>query len=393
MKLTGELTPCMQCAHARIKRKKIRKDLVEGNERPGERISIDCTGCKTASIGGSRVMNVKYDFGSRKLWCSALKGKDQIANDNMAFIEYMTCMKSVPPKYVRMDGSPENKKFMERCKLKHPSIVFEFTGKDTPQQNGRIEAIIAAIWNQARALLDGVELERGKKNKMWVEAFNTAVMVDGIIVKEGQDKCADEKWSGEVPRWATGLKSFGEVGVVRKGGKLQKVDMKGYDAIFVGYSPMHAKGVYKMMNLQTYKFTYSRDIMWLNRTTAELREMREGQNGENDGDDSTSSLHVDLGSKADSMGSVIRDAQPQKMLRQMRRHTEEVDSEEMEKRIDLPIGDDKVVVEEVVSEEESSETTKEPEREVTPKKKMSRELKGLGVTNVYLKGIDRALRS
>ena len=162
---------------------------------------------------------------------------------------------------------------MEKCKIKYPSIAFEFTGKDTPQQNGRIEAMIASIWNQVRAMLDGVMLEGQKRNKLWAEAFNTAVMIDGIIVKEGEEKCADEKWSGELPRWTSDLKKFGEVGVVRKGGKkLKKMDSRGFDAIFIGYSNMHAKGVYKMMNLQTHQFTFTRDVMWMNMNTTKLHD-------------------------------------------------------------------------------------------------------------------------
>lgn len=69
LKLTGGLNPCMQCAHAKIKRKKIRKDFMENHELPRERIAIDCTVCKISSIGDSKIMNLKYDYGSRKLWC------------------------------------------------------------------------------------------------------------------------------------------------------------------------------------------------------------------------------------------------------------------------------------------------------------------------------------
>ena len=39
LKLTGELSPCVNCAHARIKRKKIRKDFIDHFEKPGERIA------------------------------------------------------------------------------------------------------------------------------------------------------------------------------------------------------------------------------------------------------------------------------------------------------------------------------------------------------------------
>jgi hypothetical protein len=48
-------------------------------------------------------------------------------------------------------------------------------------------------------MLDGVELFNYDKKKLWTEAFNTAVMVDGIIVRQDQTMSPDEKWSNELP--------------------------------------------------------------------------------------------------------------------------------------------------------------------------------------------------
>ena len=78
-------------------------------------------------------------------------------------------------------------------KNKYPIIAFEFTVKDTRQQNGRIEAEIATTWKQVRAMLDGIDIPDYNKKQLLTEAFNTALMVDGIIVKPNQDRCADEK--------------------------------------------------------------------------------------------------------------------------------------------------------------------------------------------------------
>ena len=53
-------------------------------------------------------------------------------------------------------------------------------------------------------------------------------MLDGLSVKKGETKCVDEIWSGEIPRWVSKLRIFGEIGIVRRGGILKKLDSKGF---------------------------------------------------------------------------------------------------------------------------------------------------------------------
>ena len=53
--------------------------------------------------------------------------------------------------------------------------------------------------------------------------------------------------------------------MVAKGGMLKKLDNKGFDAMFLGYSDEHANGVCRMMNLNTRKISITRDVKWLNK--------------------------------------------------------------------------------------------------------------------------------
>ncbi len=145
------------------------------------------------------MVNMKMDFGSGKKWATFLKKKSDIPQDCMEFMGYVKQVKGRPPMFIRLDNSAENKTFAAMCCTKYRTTVFEFTARDTPQQNGRIEAAIAATWNQVRAMLDGVELVNYEKTKLWTEAFSTAVMVDGRIIRPDQTLSPDEKWSGELP--------------------------------------------------------------------------------------------------------------------------------------------------------------------------------------------------
>ena len=95
-----------------------------------------------------------------------MKKKDEIPADSLAFVDYIVTIKQKPPKYIRMDNSEENKKFSRMCKKKYPSIIYEFTAKDTAHQNGKVEAAIAATWGQVRAMIDAVELPDHKRKRL-----------------------------------------------------------------------------------------------------------------------------------------------------------------------------------------------------------------------------------
>ena len=47
------------------------------------------------------------------------------------------------------------------------------------------------------------------------------------------------------------MRTFGEIGVVKKSGKLSKITNKGFDGIFVGYEKETNGEVYHMYNLST----------------------------------------------------------------------------------------------------------------------------------------------
>ena len=51
------------------------------------------------------------------------------------------------PKNVRMDGAGENKKFKRLAKQKWPTVDFEMTAANAPEQNGKVERAITTMWS------------------------------------------------------------------------------------------------------------------------------------------------------------------------------------------------------------------------------------------------------
>ena len=114
-------------------------------------------------------------------------------------------------------------------------IKFEYTSPGTPQQNGRIERKFATLYGRVRAMFISAGIEGNLRKQLWVEAANTAAMIDNATVNQGADKSAYEIFNGEdrPPKYAHDLKTFGEIGIVmnKKDQKKSKILNRGKKAM------------------------------------------------------------------------------------------------------------------------------------------------------------------
>ena len=257
---------CIHCSRSKERQTKIKKETLEYNEEPGFRVAIDITGCNKSSLGGSQYASVKMNYGSGKLFVTFLKAKAELPEDVITFLKTIKAKDNKTPNYLRLDNSTENKKLGKILKLKTPELNLEFTARNTPQQNGRLERNIAIIWGLTRCLMDGAGLSKHLRGNLWCETFKTATDLINISATPKRDELRCELWNGKIPNYAKHLKRFGEIGVVKKGGLQSKLENKGIDCLFVGYADDHSGEVKRMMNLKTRKIFLTRDIKWLNMT-------------------------------------------------------------------------------------------------------------------------------
>ena len=173
IKLTGKLQPCIHCARANAQKKKINKTSDSANCKVGERIGVDITGFKRVSLGKKKYANVKIDYSTDYLFASFLKTKDEAIDDLKSFIKIIKKHKPMNKRYIRCDGSGENKKWISEYQKKNVDIIFEMTSKDTPQQNGKIERAIATIWSKVRAMMAEAGIKGAIKGRLLCEAFRT----------------------------------------------------------------------------------------------------------------------------------------------------------------------------------------------------------------------------
>ena len=154
------------------------------------------------------------------------------------------------------------------------NIRFEYTAANTPQQNGRVERKFATIYGRVRSMLTGAGIEGALRKSLWAEAGNTAINLMNIQVPHKTEKTPYEKFSGqqELPRYIKNLHSFGEVGIILKGGKIKsKIMNRGQRAIMVGYGVQNGNEVYRMYKMDTRKITLTRDVRWTGKMYGESK--------------------------------------------------------------------------------------------------------------------------
>ena len=95
-----------------------------------------------------------------------------------------------PVKFIRLDNAGENRDLQKKCEQSQDlnDITFEFTPRDAPQFNGKIERKFATMWNRVRANYQAAKLTQKLRNKLWAEACVTAIDIENLLVSASHDE-------------------------------------------------------------------------------------------------------------------------------------------------------------------------------------------------------------
>jgi hypothetical protein len=276
----GTLQPCAACAAAKAKQKNVIKESEhQPTTKPGERMFLDLASVKPRKDGPT---TKKPNW--RILVDEATQLKFSDFYDTKSGMVEPTCEKlhkwreaGKPVKYLRLDNAGENKKLQERSdssdwKL---NIEFEYTARDTPQQNHLAELGFAIIANRGRALMHKANIPELVRYKVWREAFQTATLLDGLTIVElnGINDTRFKHWGKENPKFVHHLRTWGEAGTVKlKTQGTPKVADRGVQCMFVGYALHHTGDTYRMWDPRTNRVHITRDVIWLKRMFFEKQE-------------------------------------------------------------------------------------------------------------------------
>ena len=112
-----------------------------------------------------------------------------------------------------MDNAGEDKMLARCCDKNEMGIKFEYTAPGTLQQNGDVERAFVTVIGRGRAMMNHARFTVKKRQEMWCEAAQTAMMLDNVLAQEKGGKPPHTKFYGEDPKYANYLRTFGEIGV------------------------------------------------------------------------------------------------------------------------------------------------------------------------------------
>ena len=265
LKVKGEMSKCEHCDIAKMRKKNISKTTLNRADKPGDRVYMDISSIKYPSAGGSKFWVIFLDDCSDFVFGTYMKKKSDLAVEGIKLINQMKNNFGVTIKRIRCDNAGENKSLEKEIIDKGMDICFEYTSTNTPQQNGRVERKFATIYGRVRAMLTGAGVEGELRKSLWAEAGNTAINLINVQVSKNGEKTPYEKFTGrdELPRYVKNLRTFGEIGIILKNGKMKsKILDRGQRAIMVGYGVQNGAGVYRMYKLDTERITLTRDVRW-----------------------------------------------------------------------------------------------------------------------------------
>ena len=173
-------------------------------------------------------------------------------------------------KIIRCDNAGENMKLEKECNSNEQSlnIKFEFTARNTPQQNAPVEKGFDTLYGRGRSIMIAANIPETLRYTLFKEAFKHATTMDNLTVVNinGKDATRFEHFGEDIPNFVKSLRTWGEAGVVTlKSKATPKVGDRGKVCIFVGYAELHASDCYRMFDPDTKRIHTTRDVRWLNR--------------------------------------------------------------------------------------------------------------------------------
>lgn len=248
---------CSVCLKGKIIRLPFKDRGCRSQELLGIIHSDLCGPMEETSFSGSRYLLTFIDDYSRKVFVYFLKSKDQVVEIFEEFKIFVENQTGRNIKVFRTDNGTEfcNRKMNEI--IASSGIIHQTTCPYTPEQNGLAERMNRTIIEKARCLLIQANLSK----KYWAEAVNTAVYLVNRLPCKGLENCTPEEgWSGRKPTLKH-LKVFGCKAIVQiPKEKRKKLDAKGKELLFVGYSDKSK--AYRFIDPKTYEITINRNAVF-----------------------------------------------------------------------------------------------------------------------------------
>ena len=277
-RLTGTFEACEDCQKSNAQQKNVGKLAVDQKKNPGERVFIDCSSVVDhMSLGGATRWLGIADDATGFMWSKLLDSETEAPDVMIKFLLKMN-ERGTPVKFIRCDDAKIWYKLKRLCEESKESalqdIKFEFTARDTPQLNGKVERRFAVITRRIRAVLNAAKLPEDLRKVLWGESVMYCTDVNNILLPRNYEKPAYVAfYKQEFPNMKY-LRQFGEIAYVKWGtGIKAKLKDRGLPMMYLGRAHNHSADTYRFMNLETKKIINSRDATWMNKVYGEWKKL------------------------------------------------------------------------------------------------------------------------
>ena len=148
------------------------------------------------------------------MWNRVLRAKSEAPKKIQQMIRKLHD-RNTPVKYIRLDDAGEWKKLARECEESKEKclrdVEFEFTGRDTPQRNGKVERKIAVMTRRIRSTLNSAKLSKAYRQKLWGECIMYLEDVENVLQSRKYEQPAYKAFFQKELEGLRALRQFGEV--------------------------------------------------------------------------------------------------------------------------------------------------------------------------------------
>jgi hypothetical protein len=152
------------------------------------------------------------------------------------------------------------------------NVTFEFISPGSPQYNGVVERMFAALFGMVRSMLNEAQVPMMFCRGIWAEAAHNATDMRNYLVLYKSEKSSYEKFMGNKYDHINTLHTFGEMAIVEDHatcGIRAKLQDHGKPAMFVDTTHEHMQDTYRFLSVTTNRIIMSCNIVWTGKSYGE----------------------------------------------------------------------------------------------------------------------------
>jgi len=67
-------------------------------------------------------------------------------------------------------------------------VTFEYTARNTPQQNGKVERKFATLYGRVQSMMNGARFTQSLRQGLWAECAMTATMNENLAISTTKEE-------------------------------------------------------------------------------------------------------------------------------------------------------------------------------------------------------------